>query len=287
MDKIALRKLHEMSSSGILLMHIQDGVVTQDIDILSFEEVHSNNHYLFFLLECEETRVLVDFKEYYVQGVSLGCVLPGQVHPGISLNNVSGWVMCLDAMFVEDEWKEFFETVLISGKPVIVPDTETQDDLRFCFTLLNKKMQSQSAIQSSTQRIVCALATSLAGIIAESFRQQQSVVFNKRLMSILLQFKALIAVHLKTVKSPAQYASMLHISPTYLNEAVKKITGFPAGYWIQYVILLEAKRLLFYTSKSIKEIAFELGYDDHTYFTRLFTKQLGIPPTLFRENYRK
>jgi AraC-like DNA-binding protein len=287
MDKIALRKLHEMSSSGIFLMHIQDGVVTQDIDILSFEEVHSNNHYLFFLLECEETRVLVDFKEYYVQGVALGCVLPGQVHPGISLNNISGWVMCLDAMFVEDEWKNFFETVLISGKPVIVPDKETQDDLRFCFTLLNRKMQPQSAIQSSTQRIVCALATSLTGIIAESFRQQHSAVFNKRLLSILLQFKALIVVHYKTVKSPAQYASMLHISPTYLNEAVKKTTGFPAGYWIQYVILLEAKRLLFYTKKNIKEIAFELGYDDHTYFTRIFTKQLGMSPTLFRANYRK
>jgi AraC-like DNA-binding protein len=38
---------------------------------------------------------------------------------------------------------------------------------------------------------------------------------------------------------------------------------------------------------SIKEIAFELGYDDPAYFTRLFTKLSGMSPTLFRANYRE
>jgi AraC-like DNA-binding protein len=97
----------------------------------------------------------------------------------------------------------------------------------------------------------------------------------------------LIAAHLTTVKSPAQYASLLNISPAYLNEAVKKTTGFAAGYWIRYAVALEAKRLLFYTDKSVKEIACELGYADHAYFTRLFPGMSGIPPTLFRANYRK
>ncbi|MDR1882538.1 MAG: AraC family transcriptional regulator, partial [Prevotella sp.] len=103
----------------------------------------------------------------------------------------------------------------------------------------------------------------------------------------VLQFKSLLADHLKTVKSPAQYASMLHLSPSYLNEAVKGVTGFPVSYWIQYAVTLEAKRLLFYTEKSISEVAFELGYDDNAYFTRLFTKASGVSPTRFRANYRK
>jgi AraC-like DNA-binding protein len=106
-------------------------------------------------------------------------------------------------------------------------------------------------------------------------------------MSITLQFKTLVADRLKTVKSPAQYASMLHISPAYLNEAVKAVTGFSAGYQIQYAVVYEAKRLLFYTDSSIREIAFELGYNDPAYFTRLFTKLSGLSPTLFRANYRK
>jgi AraC-like DNA-binding protein len=269
------------------LKHVRDSDITQNgKEILPVAgEAHRDNYYLFLFLECGKAHLWVDFKEYRIRDIALGCILPGQIHSGIVLDNVSGWVMCLDTLFIKDEWKEIFETVLISGNPVIVPDTETLNDLRFCFSLLDRKIQSSHL--PSTQHIVYALATSLTGIIAELHRQHQSVSFNKRLMSITLQFKTLITANLKTVKSPVQYASLLNISPAYLNEAVKKTTGFSAGYWIQYAVALEAKRLLFYTDKSIKEIAFEMGYDDHTYFTRLFTKLSGMPPTMFRVNYRK
>ena len=286
MNKIPLHKLHEQSSSGILLKYVDDLIPPANKDdLLSVvTDAHRDDYYLFFLLERGEAQIVIDFKEYHLQSVALGCIIPGQVHEGASLYNLSGWIMCLDAMFVKDEWKEIFETVLISGNTV-VPDAETVHDLKLAVALLYKKIQSAS--QPSTRHIVYSLATAIVGMIAESYRQYQSAVFNKRLMSITLQFKTLLAAHLKTVKSPTQYASMLHISPSYLNEAVKKTTGFSAIYWVQSVAMYEAKRLLFYTDRSIKEIAFELGYDDHTYFTRLFTKLSGMPPSLFRVNYRK
>jgi AraC-like DNA-binding protein len=287
MDKIPLHKIHKKSSSGILLKHARYGDIMQSEKELLHDagEAHRDNSYLFLLLEYGEARVLIDFREHHIQNIALGCILPGQVHQGVFSNDVSGWIMCLDAVFIKDEWREIFETVPVSGNPVIVPDAETLHDLQFCFELLDRKIQSADRL--SAQHTVYALATALAGIIAELYRQHQTEAFNKRLMSIMLKFKNLIADHLKTVKSPTQYASMLHISPTYLNEAVKKTTGFPAGDWIRYTVMLEAKRLLFYTDKSIKEIAFELGYDNHTYFTHLFTKLSGMSPSLFRANYRK
>jgi AraC-like DNA-binding protein len=287
MNKIPVHKIHEKSASGIVLKHIRDSAFSQNGEELwpAAGEVHRDNYYLFLLLECGEARLWIDFREYHIRNLALGCILPGQIHSGIVLKNVSGWIMCLDALFIKDEWKEIFEAALISGNPVRVPDAETLNDLRFCFSLLDRKIQSSSL--PSAQQTVYALAASLAGMIAELHRQYQSAAFNKRLMSITLQFKTLVTDHLKTLKSPAQYASLLNISPAYLNEAVKKTTGFAAGYWIRYAATLEAKRLLFHTDKSIKEIAFELGYDDHTYFTRLFTKLSGMPPTLFRTNYRK
>jgi AraC-like DNA-binding protein len=284
MNKIPVRKIHE--APGILLKHVEGGVLPQDGEetLAAVTNAHRDNYYLFVLLEQGEMQMAVDFKEYHAQGVALGCILPGQVHQVTLANNISAWIICLDGMFIRDEWKEIFETVLISGNTV-VPDAETVHELGLCFALLDKKMQS--AVQPSTRHVVCALATAIVGIIAETYRQHQSATFNKRLMSITLRFKTLLAAHLKAVKSPTQYASMLHISPSYLNEAVKKTTGFSAGYWVQSAAIFEAKRLLFYTGKSVKEIAFELGYDDHAYFTRLFTRLSGMPPTLFRANYRK
>ncbi len=89
------------------------------------------------------------------------------------------------------------------------------------------------------------------------------------------------------MKTPSSYAGALNITPSYLNEAVKKTTGFPASYWINQEIVLEAKRILFHTDSSVKEIAKQLGYEDCSYFTRVFTKISGVSPVAFRQNYRK
>jgi len=100
-------------------------------------------------------------------------------------------------------------------------------------------------------------------------------------------FKKLLADNFKTEKSPSAYAAMLNISAPYLNEALKKVTGLPVTYWITHEVVLEAKRLLFYTDLTVKEIAHQLGYDDHTYFSRLFKSAENTTPLAFRNSYRK
>ena len=80
---------------------------------------------------------------------------------------------------------------------------------------------------------------------------------------------------------------MLNISAPYLNEALKKVTGLPVTYWITHETMLEAKRLLFYTDLTVKEIAHQLGYEDHTYFSRLFKNSESTTPLAFRNSYRK
>jgi len=67
-----------------------------------------------------------------------------------------------------------------------------------------------------------------------------------------------------------------------LNECVKNATGHPVSYHIQQRIILEAKRLLYHSGKSVKEIATQLGYDDYPYFSRLFTKITGMSALAFR-----
>ena len=86
-----------------------------------------------------------------------------------------------------------------------------------------------------------------------------------------------------TTKRPTQYADTLNISSDYLNECVKNTTGNSVSYQIQQRIILEAKCLLYYSDKSVKEISFELGYDDYPYFSRLFTKVAGITALDFRK----
>ncbi len=91
----------------------------------------------------------------------------------------------------------------------------------------------------------------------------------------------------KKVKNPAEYAKLLNISTSYLNECVKATTGKSVSTHIQQRIILEAKRLLFHSSRSVKEIAGELGYDDHSYFIRLFVKIVRSTPIVFRDKNRE
>ena len=74
----------------------------------------------------------------------------------------------------------------------------------------------------------------------------------------------------------------LNMTHNYLNENIKKYTGFPVSYWIKNEILLEAKRLLVYTTLSVKEIAHAIGYDDPAYLSKVFRIHEGISPKTFR-----
>ena len=89
------------------------------------------------------------------------------------------------------------------------------------------------------------------------------------------------------MKSPSEYANALNMSSAYLNEVVKDATGITVSEYIRNEIIIRAKRLLYYTNMSIKDIAIDLGYEDWAYFSRIFSKATNMPPTEFRAKYRE
>ena len=101
------------------------------------------------------------------------------------------------------------------------------------------------------------------------------------------EFKKLLTRHLKDHKSPSVYANFLNVSEGYLNEILKKATGFSVSQLILTEVMLEAKRLLYYSKLNVKQIAHTLGYQDHTYFSRVFKKSENMTPLEFREQYLK
>jgi len=82
------------------------------------------------------------------------------------------------------------------------------------------------------------------------------------------------------------YADKLCITPNYLNEIVKCSRGINAKSLIQNKLLLEAKRMLVYTDMPIAGIAEELGFDNSSYFIRLFRKQTGLTPLQYRKEIK-
>ena len=127
----------------------------------------------------------------------------------------------------------------------------------------------------------------MVGLVISQYMEQVKPLDKLSRMEVVAKtFREALERHFITAKRPAEYAAQLNISAPYLNECVKATTGHPVSYHIQQRVVLEAKRLLYHSDASVKEIAGELGYDDYPYFSRLFTKVAGMSALAFRNKNR-
>jgi AraC-like DNA-binding protein len=81
----------------------------------------------------------------------------------------------------------------------------------------------------------------------------------------------------------AYCADQLHLSANYFGDLIKKETGNTALDYIQSKLIQEAKSNLFETSKSMNDIAFQLGFKYQQHFTRLFKQKTGMTPNEYRQ----
>lgn len=100
---------------------------------------------------------------------------------------------------------------------------------------------------------------------------------------LLKRFKHLLEEHFFTKKAVADYASELAVSPNYLSGKIKTISGFSASHHIQQRIVLEAKRKVMFSGGSMKEVAYYLGFDDTSHFSKFFKNKSGVNFTDFKK----
>lgn len=98
-----------------------------------------------------------------------------------------------------------------------------------------------------------------------------------------LAFRALVDRHFRQRLPVAYYAARLGTSQTHLNRVCRSAFQDSALGVIDRRVVLEATRDLTFTVLSVKEIATSLGFDDPAYFSRFFTKRVGVSPTRFRQ----
>ena len=80
-------------------------------------------------------------------------------------------------------------------------------------------------------------------------------------------------------------AEKLALSPKYLSDLLKQETGKTALEHIHIALVIEAKNILMSTDKTVSETAYQLGFENPPYFSRLFKKEVGITPTAYRERF--
>lgn len=104
-------------------------------------------------------------------------------------------------------------------------------------------------------------------------------------LEFIRKFSQLVEWNFLIKHTVAEYADLLNITPKLLNKRISRFSKDTPNDLIKQRIILEAQRILAHTQLSVKEISYKLGYDDPSYFIRLFTKQTGLSPQGFRKQY--
>jgi len=176
-----------------------------------------------------------------------------------------------------DAWKEF-AFLRIWGNPMIRLGEQVSVFVLNIFKRLlieyaENGLLNREIIQSYLHTLFCEVKA-----VYESLSGSELVPA----VAITNRFREYIFSNIKTKHLVTDYASLLHISPNHLNKTVKKITGKSPTKWIDEAIVAEAKVLLCQSELSISQVSMEVGFEDQSYFTRLFKKYENITPSEFR-----
>ena len=115
--------------------------------------------------------------------------------------------------------------------------------------------------------------------ITRSLVNKDILVRFENLLDNYLRSELTRSIGLPTVK---HCADQLHLSPNYFGDLIKKETGKNAQEHIQLKLINIAKERIFDTSKSISEIAYELGFKHSQHFSRMFKNETGLTPNEYR-----
>lgn len=167
-----------------------------------------------------------------------------------------------------------------SQLPIInIPNNELEkfETLWKMFTI---EMESDDSLQIEMLQMMLKRYLILC---ARVYKSQENYPKKKGDSDIVREFNFLVEQHFKSKHSVKDYASLLFKSPKTLSNIFSKIGFKTPLQYIQDRKMLEARRLLHYSSLHIKEIAYEIGFDDIQSFSRFFKKNEGISPSEFKK----
>lgn len=248
-------------------------------------EAHRHNYYHILYVKKGFGRHLIDFKSYEIKPNSIFFVSPGQVHSMEINEYIEGYIISFNSAFylLKDSVEKlldypFFHS--ISNVPVIYC-SEGKAKIEYAIDEIYEEYKLSKKGRNNILRALFEV------FLIRASRLYIQPVVNPVPIHLTFQLRkleALIDTHFKKNKMLSEYAEMMYISPKHLNSMCKKGLNKTVINLIHERILIEAKRLLLFTNNSISEIAFELGFNDKSYFMRFFKKHTTLTANLYRNN---
>ncbi len=248
-------------------------------DPILFVGHHRHEFYEFLWFTSDSDDHFIDFEPYPVRVNQVYFLAPGQVHavPG---RRPTGYALVFSPDFLsslpEEYLRHLFTPFLNDG---IALGAEAVPPLHSLLTLLDTEYTGQ--------RHPLIIQSYLKAFLLHIYRASEAmpVVTNARDQR-LNKLLSLIEANYQSERKAEFYAEQLGLTTQRVNELLKEKRGFTVTQAIHNQLVLEAKRRISGGEQSLKEIAYELGFNEPGYFSRFFRKQTGITPEAFRERIK-
>jgi len=251
------------------------------------DEPHRHDYFTMLLVKHARGKHIIDFHEYLLAPMQLYFISPGQVHQVIEEEKSYGYAILFSEQFLlENHIPAFFidDLGLFNDygftPPLPVNETEFEKLAGFAEDIIRiyeSDLKYKDTAISSYLKLMLIQSNNLCTLSEENPQRLEAG------NSILKNFKQLVNDNHTRWHQTSDYAAELSVTPDHLNRVVKSLIGKTAKEVIQSRIILAAKRMIYFSDLSTKEIGYKLGFSEPANFSAFFKKCTGVAPSRFIE----
>lgn len=248
------------------------------------EEPHRHDSYLMVFFINGSGIHEIDFDRFEIKKGSLFVLQPGQMHHWSLSDDIEGFVIIFsqelyNLYFGQKNINDYNFYHSIHNRPEMLFKTDEIPNILPYFNLLIEENNQANNFQLDKMlNLLDCIHIEIARKYSETY-SHQTHSYNIKINT----FEKLLGQYFKENKSPSFYADKLNITLKHLNRICNEILQKTATEVIMDRVILEIKRMLTDKQLAVNEVASAVGYDDYSYFSRVFKKQTGVSPTGFRD----
>lgn len=249
------------------------------------DEIHKHSFYEILWTEKGKSRQSIDYNEYEVSPNTLFFISPNQVHRFEEWKPLTGGTI----LFTEDYFllshtskDRLFELTFLDNvyaNPCIHFTRADFSDIKHTIDLLYQEQLRDDKSAPIIQSLLHILLTQVQRCV----NRETKHFISRKYLILFKEFKNLLEKHFMENKTVNFYAGLLFVTAHHLNLVSRAVAGKTASEVIKSRSILEAKRLLTFTDKTVTQISTDLNYFDSSYFAKMFKADAGMSPGDFKK----
>lgn len=253
-----------------------------------FDHIQRNNYYSLIWIQQGKGQLKADFSEYLFLSNNLLAFSPYQPFMLVPEDKLTGIAIQFHPDFFcihKHQQEVACNGVLFNNiyqSPTVAIDIKTVETLQMIVAQIRMEMQNAALAQYELLISYLKIFLITASRLKAEQQIETKIPFETKEPFILQSLKEAIESHFKTKHTASEYATILNIAPKSLAKITKVHLNKTLTSLIAERIIIEAKRELYLTNKPIKQIAYELGYEDEYYFSRFFKTNTDVSPQIYR-----